>query len=180
MIWVLLASPSDFVKPALRVAVITPPVFAISNLEVTSVPSYAIVNLDWVHIQLIFIIVICDADCLNVFSVGCCAKLFCIQPYLKPIYRLVSLFVFKFSVTLFDASSAYGFAFVSAYLSANSLSSSTSLSPVSNFSLSTTYFSGLNLGSSGGVTRVVKLFVRRSWSLFTTVVLVVPSCLTSL
>ena len=47
---------------------------------------HTIVNLDWVHIQLGFIIVICDADCLNIFSVGC-AKLFCIQPYLVNQFR---------------------------------------------------------------------------------------------
>ena len=65
----------------------------------------------------------------------------------------LTVFVFKFSASLLLASSTYGFAFVSATLSVNSLSSSTSLSPViSNFSLFTMNFSGLNSGVSGGVT----------------------------
>ena len=56
-----------------------------------------------------------------------------------------------FSASLFVDLSAYGFAFVSATSSVNSLSSSISLSPViSNFSLFTTNFSGLNSGVVGG------------------------------
>ena len=91
-----------------------------------------------------------------------------------------------FSASLFDASSAYGFAFVSAYLSANSLSSSTSLLPVmSNFSLFTTYFSGWNLGVSGGTTLLLNSLSLaleanppvEAW--LTTVVRTLPSLVTS-
>ena len=77
---------------------------------------------------------------------------------------------------MLDASSAYGFAFVSATLFANSLSSSTSLSPViSNFSSETTYFSGWNLGSSGGVTTLLNSLSSASVT-FVTNALAVPSC----
>ena len=72
--------------------------------------------------------------------------------------------------------SAYGFAFVSPYLSVNSESSSMSLSPViSYFSLETTYFSGCNLGSSGGVTVLLNSLSAASVTL-ATIAFAVPSC----
>ena len=81
-----------------------------------------------------------------------------------------------FSASLLDASSAYGFAFVSAYLSANSLSSSNNLlSVIENFSLFRTYFSGLNSGVSGGVTLLLNSLSAISPTVATRT-LAVPSC----
>ena len=88
----------------------------------------------------------------------------------------LTVLVFKFCFSLLDASSAYGFAFVSATLFTNSLSSSTSLSPVmSNFSSETTYFSGWNLGSVGGVTTLLNSLSAMSPTVATRT-LAVPSC----
>ena len=83
-----------------------------------------------------------------------------------------------FSASLFAVPSAYGLAFVSAYLSANSESSSRSLlSVIENFSAFNTYFSGWNLGSSGGVTRLLNSLSAMSPTVAIRT-LAVPSCLT--
>ena len=83
-----------------------------------------------------------------------------------------------FSASLLVSLSAYGFAFVSAYSSVNSSSSSASFEPViSNFSLLRTNFSGWNLGSVGGVTVLLNSLSAMSPSVATKA-LAVPSCLT--
>ena len=72
--------------------------------------------------------------------------------------------------------SAYGFAFVSAYLSANSLSSSNNEVPVRSNSFSfRTYFSGLNSGVSGGLTVLLNSLSAMSPTVATRT-LAVPSC----
>ena len=81
-----------------------------------------------------------------------------------------------FSASLLVSLSAYGLAFVSAYSSVNSSSSSASFDPViSNFSLLRTNFSGWNLGSSGGVTRLLNSLSAMSPTVATRT-LAVPSC----
>ena len=83
-----------------------------------------------------------------------------------------------FSASLLSALSTYGSVFVSPYLSVNSASSSRSLlSVIENFAVFNTYFSGWNLGSSGGVTRLLNSLSAMSPTVAIRT-LAVPSCLT--
>ena len=80
-----------------------------------------------------------------------------------------------FSASLFEVPSTYGSVFVSPYLSVNSASSSRSLlSVIENLAVFNTYFSGWNLGSSGGVTTLLNSLSGASVTVFTSA-LAVPS-----
>ena len=80
-----------------------------------------------------------------------------------------------FSASLLSVLSTYGSLLVSPYLSVNSESSSRSLlSVIENLAVSNTYFSGWNLGSSGGVTVLLNSLSGASVSVFTSA-LAVPS-----
>ncbi len=161
MIWVLLASPSDFVKPALRVAVIAATCVCDIKLRSNICTSYAIVNLwlsshpTYLHHSYLWCRVFECFQCWLRFAPGC------VQLYFANQCRaLFHCFVFKFSGSLLAVPSAYGLAFVSPYLSVNSESSSTNLSPViSNFFIND-IFLWVELRFFRRFHCVVKLFVR--------------------